>query len=264
MLLELDWWVYLIIVLSLFAICLGLNYVLKKVNEAKLDGRFIRMRQKASATQSTQVQGPQIEMETARPLVIQNYSERLSTPPGISLVFNQEENLKCNRRMRDLEETYNIIKNSLSATKQEVQSLKMIHSHDTHGSSSLALNLSGIRKKEPTRKENISMGPSILDSKPNNSVGMSPGDKRMKELEETYNIIKSSLTATKQEVQSIINAPSLNTRGSSSLTLDFCSILNKESFRIKPTSSILPDTSTKDSKPNSSTEKSSEDSTGTQ
>ncbi|KAF9823330.1 hypothetical protein SFRURICE_012749 [Spodoptera frugiperda] len=115
-LLELEWWVYLFIVLTFFMVCLGLNYVVKKINETKIDERFIRMLHKASTTQSTQVTGPLIVMETTRAA---QSSIKTPSPKGISLVFNQEEN----KRRKDLEDTMNIIKNSMFQKKFDALSL---------------------------------------------------------------------------------------------------------------------------------------------
>ncbi|KAF9420594.1 hypothetical protein HW555_003141, partial [Spodoptera exigua] len=117
-LLELEWWVYLIIVLAFFVVCLGLNYVVKKINETKIDERFIRMLHKASTAQSTQVSGPLIVMETTRGAQ-NNIKTPQPSPQGISLVFNQEDN----KRKKDLEDTMIIIKNSMLQKKFDALSL---------------------------------------------------------------------------------------------------------------------------------------------
>ncbi|CAH1637556.1 unnamed protein product [Spodoptera littoralis] len=86
------------------------------ISETKIDERFIRMLHKASTTQSTQVTGPLIVMETARAA---QSNIKTPSPKGISLVFNQEEN----KRRKDLEDTMNIIKNSMFQKKFDALSL---------------------------------------------------------------------------------------------------------------------------------------------
>lgn len=86
------------------------------ISETKIDERFIRMLHKASTTQSTQVTGPLIVMETTRAA---QSSIKTPSPKGISLVFDQEEN----KRRKDLEDTMNIIKNSMFQKKFDALSL---------------------------------------------------------------------------------------------------------------------------------------------
>uniref|UniRef100_A0A2A4JYX9 Uncharacterized protein n=1 Tax=Heliothis virescens TaxID=7102 RepID=A0A2A4JYX9_HELVI len=125
-LLDLEWWIYLFLVLSFFIVCLGLNYVVKKINEAKIDERFIRMLHKASTTQATQVNGPLIVMETSK--LRQNSSKSPQpSPTGISLVFNQEDN----KRKQDLDEAYDILKNTIDPKRFESLSLNSKFSHDS-------------------------------------------------------------------------------------------------------------------------------------
>ncbi|XP_021196881.3 uncharacterized protein LOC110381028 [Helicoverpa armigera] len=126
-LLDLEWWIYLFIVLSFFMTCLGLNYVVKKINEAKIDERFIRLLHKASTTQATQVNGPLIVMETTKGIRQNSSRSAQPSPTGISLVFNQEDN----KRKQDLDETYNIIKNSIDPKRFDSLSLNSKFSQET-------------------------------------------------------------------------------------------------------------------------------------
>lgn len=87
------------------------------ISEAKIEERLIRLLQKASTTQSTQVNGPLIAVETTK------VSQELS-PLGISLVFNKEEN----KRRTD---PYNLILKPPKDCKIEVPLVNAYKSMDT-------------------------------------------------------------------------------------------------------------------------------------
>lgn len=79
------------------------------------------MRHKVSTTQSTQVHGPLIEMEISRGSKSQSNTEKShNSPPGISLVFNQEENMLTDKRRKDLEESYTVLNNKIDLRKHEL------------------------------------------------------------------------------------------------------------------------------------------------
>ncbi|XP_047537183.1 uncharacterized protein LOC125071136 [Vanessa atalanta] len=101
---QFQWWECVLIALSIFIGFVFLNFLVKKINETKLDERLTMLLNKASTNQATQAQEP----SAMEPLTLG--SDQLSFK-GISFVYNKDDNLLSNDK-----ENLNI--SSLTSSKQ--------------------------------------------------------------------------------------------------------------------------------------------------
>ncbi|KAJ0173820.1 hypothetical protein K1T71_010969 [Dendrolimus kikuchii] len=99
---NIHWWIYVVAVISLFASCLIINFIVKKINELRLEERLQRILHKTIG-QSTQVQGRLPDMETRNPK-LQLDTDKQTKPTAISLVFNKHDNLFEDKRRKGFED----------------------------------------------------------------------------------------------------------------------------------------------------------------
>ncbi|KAG6442526.1 uncharacterized protein LOC115453544 [Manduca sexta] len=99
-----EWGLYAALTISGFIGFLILHFIVKVINDARLEARYMRIHQKASTNQGTQVHCPLAEITARAPRIpLENMLERqITTPNKISLVFNKQHNLQENKKLDDI------------------------------------------------------------------------------------------------------------------------------------------------------------------